>query len=136
MLGISYAALIVAHCFGDWRDGCGRVLVAVSLLQIMIIALQIGAMVAAIVLSRPVPIVTRKHWCGGRQQCSAHQAAQNKVFQCVFIDPSRSVRLSHLSELGFRSCDRRKARGANLPQRSRRVCASEQTSIIGAAKGC
>ena len=37
MLGISYAALIVAQCFGDWRDGCGRVLVAVSLLQIMII---------------------------------------------------------------------------------------------------
>ena len=56
MLGISYAALIVSQCFGDWRDGCG---LQFSLLQITIIALQIGATVAAMVLSRPVPIVTR-----------------------------------------------------------------------------
>ena len=35
---------------------------------------------------------------------------------------------------GFRSCDRQKARGATLPQRSRWVSASEQTSISGASR--
>ena len=39
-------------------------------------------------------------------------------------------------EPGFRSCDRQKARGATLPQRSRWVSASEQTSISGASRGC
>jgi hypothetical protein len=35
---------------------------------------------------------------------------------------------------GFRSCDRQEARDATLPQRSRWVCASEQTSISGGAR--
>jgi hypothetical protein len=37
-------------------------------------------------------------------------------------------------EPGFRSCNRQKARGAILTQRSRRVSASEQLSISGASR--
>ena len=52
------------------------------------------------------------------------------------VPPLRSVPVVQTVEPGFRSCDRQKARGATLPQRSRWVSASEQTSISGASRGC
>ena len=42
-----------------------------------------------------------------------------------------AINTRRMVQPGFRSCDRQKARGAILPQRSRWVSASEQTLISG-----
>ena len=76
----------------------------------------------------------------GSTICYAHMQATGMIndhtLDCFRrSEITRSLRSSS-GKPGFRSCDRRKARGAILTQRSRWVCASEQISISGAAIEC